>query len=135
MRKLEKVKELVERLNYRLYLLKNHGFQKIKGSSGSSPHIYINKKLGVVVKRPYLTWVDAPVPKMACPTLVIRTNDLKWGRLSTIFIQPLVDTSEDSRWKAFSVLQEQEDQGYDCGGDLRESNCGLYRRKPIVIDW
>ena len=135
MKKLERVKELVVKLDCKLFRLKQHGFKKLTGINSSSKHIYVNEKLRVIVKRPYLSWEDATVPKMACPTVVIKTNDPKWGRMNTIYIQPLVDTSDDSKWKAYSVLTELDREGYDCGQDLRESNCGVYRRRAVVFDW
>jgi hypothetical protein len=134
-KKLERIKELVLKEGCKLSRLKKHGFVRLKANkSSSSGHVYINHKKGVVVKRPYLTHDE--IPAAACPTIRIDSPEPYWGQLNIIYIQPLCRTDNDNRWAAFSILNEREMRGdRSAGADLKEANCGMYKRKPVVFDW
>lgn len=133
MKKLEWARELVLKEKCRLSNLRKHGFVRVVPKKSSTPSIYIHRKKRIVVKRPYLT--DDKMPKAACPTLIIDSPDPRCGILEKIFIQPLVDVSDDAKWAAHSILNEKQESGDLVGADLKESNCGMYKRKPVIFDW
>jgi hypothetical protein len=136
-KKLEKTKELVLKLEGKLEKLTDHGFVKREVTRSNINEIFVHPKKRVVVKRPYLTECGRQdkLPLFAVPTVAIRLPDPEVDlELDMIFIQPLVDVRDDSRHNAMSQLSEHEAAGAYFT-DLRSANCGLYRRQPVVFDW
>lgn len=131
MKKLEKVRELIERLGFNLNKLAEHGFKR-RYTNSASGHIWINRKLGVVVKVPCIVRVIRSHPKFAIPTLEFRPPRRKWWEYCSrrIFIQPIaIRRALD---KAFCRLI---DWGCYSGSDFKRANIGWYRNKPVLIDW
>lgn len=146
MKKLKRVRNLVQKLEGQLSKLINYGFTRVPvyqyGLDCSTLSIYVHKKQKIVVKRPYLTHVNrqmGALPAFACPTEILHIPTTRVGgaercvkgEFDFVFIQPLVDVSPDSRRAAHSILDEKNVNI----ADLKEDNCGFYRRKPVIFDW
>ncbi len=132
MNQLEKTKELVLRLECKLSRLRKYGFSRIKVKESSCGSIYVNKSKGVVVKRPYLTFVGKQkVPSDAVETIVIESEYAPWPDLDRVFIQPLVDVSIDARIDSYIHFRDKKKNHTD----LKSANCGMYKGKPVLIDW
>lgn len=110
---------------------------------GSSKHVFVNKNLGLVIKKPYLSgsaWIakgSIPrTPKRAIPTRVLNVDD------EIFFIQPLADLSGDrslrsnlwhKMWRKFDSRGLRVYEVY--GTDLHPGNIGKYNGKWCVFDW
>ena len=125
MKKLDKVGELVLKLNGDLQGLNKYGFRKVSTNSASG-FIFVHRKKGIVVKRPCI--VTRKIPQFAIPTLIIKKRH-EYYRFHNVFIQPLADTS-NTRLAHTRLI----DLGYD-KRDHKADNCGWYRRKPVLLDW
>lgn len=125
MKKLDKIGELVLKLDGDINKLTKHGFRKVYTNSASG-FIFIHNKKGVVVKRPCI--VTRKISPFAIPTLIIKKRHRKY-RFHRIFIQP-----KASRFRARLAHTRLIDLGYD-KTDHKAANCGWYRGKPVLIDW
>lgn len=138
MKNLLKTKKLLKKLNNKLPLLLNHGF-KLTNKDSSCRGVYKNKKLGVVVKRPYIVGWE-PSKKVKVPTIKIGrepryVDSCCLGCCSQIFIQPIVGRRNlDLAVEKLSEF-ESESTNNSCGGDFYRRNVGWYNGKPVVFDW
>lgn len=99
------------------------GFVYVEKDNSSSGGIYINEKLGLVVKENYITAdLDKHDRKFIVPTVF----------LDHISIQPLCNP-----FKSYSYRSKMVDSFirrlHD--GDVHSGNVMLYKRKPVLVDW
>ncbi len=141
---LKETRKLVERLEGRIEDLVEHGFEKMtppSDSSFSGKQFYVNRKEGVVVKRPF-TCEKTIVPKFAIETIVLnypqQDSDkialsliCHEGNYDAVHIQPLADVDSASQHEAKQQLSK---LGYE-GDDFRKDNCAMYKGQPVAIDW
>lgn len=130
MKKLNAVAKLVRRLKFDLRLLELYGFKR-RYTTSVSGKIWVNTKLGVVVKTPCIVRKVKSIPDFAIPTKVMKIpkSKITWKYLRKVFIQPLASTRNANLAKIRLI-----DLDYR-GADLRQDNVGWYRGKPVLIDW
>lgn len=110
------VKQFISRLSRKGPLMKN--FEKIEGSCYYA--VYVNKKIGLVVKRPSCLLdppevVEAVIPSVWVGGYLVQPVALrKRQKLAMRLILKLIG----SHW---------------C--DLHEGNVGWYKDKPVMFDW
>lgn len=102
-------------------------------------NLMVNKKLGVVVKRPYIEPQRAyNPPEFAIETIVIhwpRYGEDKQSWFSNILFQPLAEigTHDDRRiWRDLLEITYR-DSFEDL--DVHFENVALYNGQPVAIDW
>ncbi len=122
MKKLQKIKKLVSKLNS-IEDLTNFGFVKRKVWDSSCGVIYIHQKKRIVVKMPNICYGK---PRAAITTVRF------WKGDELIFIQPLCCTKKSRLAQKLLGI----DMGLhgDCH-DLHSGNVGWYKGKPVVFDW
>ncbi len=137
-------KLLIRKLEGKIEALEQHGFKKVKPekASYSTGFIMVNEELGVVVKRPY-TLLAGVVPKCAVETVILdwpismeekEKLGCSWPQTETynqIFIQHLVDTSEEARQQAEKVISKIREKGQDS----HQWNIGLFKGQVVAFDW
>jgi len=135
--------ECADEMEFSLGFLKKLGFRKVLKHSSESGYIYVNKKFGIVVKRPYLC-SDAQPPARAIPTKIVEVKDENDSfQDSPVFIQPFADVSLKARKKAHEILENYffgssgspYDERDDAPDDMHVHNVAMYRGKAVVIDW
>jgi len=104
-------------------------FERIE-NLGTSRRVFFSKKLGVVVKRPYLTGrkLTKRQAKYLIPTLTFTNSK---GRCPW-FVQPLCTATEKAGDRAYRFFSARESLSF---GDLHEGNVGYYRGKPVIFDY
>lgn len=128
--RLEKVKKWLESVDYRLSeLVRLYGFKKIS-HNGESGILYVNHRLKIVVKKPFI--VGRKIPDRAIPTIIIYRKVT--GQYKNIFIQPLAKVNDVcERRNAFKFLircQRSNDMF-----DRQAGNVGIYHGTNCWIDW
>jgi hypothetical protein len=114
--------------------LRKLGFKKEDvGGHSQVKHIYVSKKLGVVIKFPYfMRWQIVSihcVPTVFTPNPRYKTNKYKVGKYAVI--QPLVDVT-----KFREAEKELQRLGADShSGDFHKGNVGHYNGTAVLIDW
>ena len=146
MNQIEDIKSLVISIGGILSKLTEHGFEKMRPYSCSCTFIYVNRQLGVVVKRSYLMADNKPSAR-CIPTEVLHIPlDIElqkqgeygdyWespraaGTFEHVLIQPFADTS-----KQHEAMNELEAGGYRFGTDFRSANVAHYNGEAVIIDW
>ncbi len=137
MRKLQRVAALVEKLGKKLHRLTRHGFYR-RDTGSASRYIWVNPKIGVVVKRPLIVRERFTIrlPPRAIPTVIVRDRrrqvDSRGTVRGNIFIQPLINMrSRNGQWRAKDII-ERDTRMYN---DVKNANVGWYRGKAVLIDW
>ncbi len=141
---LEETRKLVARLET-LEEIQEYGFERVKIMEvpSSCKSIFINKSLGLVVKRPYTLGCCGTTDRMppyAIPTVrlyspitegdVLSMGAPEWKKFDEIHIQPLADVSKEAASKALNILLKER---VYC--DLHSGNVGMYNDKAVAIDW
>lgn len=99
------------------------GFKYVDKDNCSSGGIYINEKLGLVVKENYITAdLDEHDRKFIVPTIF----------LDHITIQPLCKPFKSTAYRA-KMVKSFLRRAHD--GDIHSGNVMLYNRKPVLVDW
>jgi hypothetical protein len=92
-----------------------------------------NIDLGVIVKLPYGSHKKAP--PYAVPTEFVPLNKPSaWGENYHIFIQPLIDVSEDAAVKA-ELMIWRDKRFSKFITDLHDGNTGSFRGYAVAHDW
>ena len=117
-------------------IAKELGFKAEWHAGASRRPIYISKKLGLVVKRPYVSEERDLYrkSKYKIPTHIIDVKDevdRESDSPSPIYIQPLADVSK----KAVKIALETFDGVKHGFYDDHDKNIGLYNGKPVIFDW
>lgn len=110
-----------------------------KRHTGLSNVLYISKKHGFVVKRPWEANYDHPAPRIAIFTKKVAfslpNDDDNDEELSgPIHLQPLANMKK--RYDAMEAIENS--RWYDnigCDYDLHENNVAEYRGEAVAIDW
>jgi hypothetical protein len=99
------------------------GFEYVEKPDSSSGGIYINKRLGLVVKENYITTdLDEHDRQFIVPTIF----------LDHISIQPLCNPFKSESYR-IKIVQSFYRRTH-CG-DVHCGNVMLYNRKPVLVDW
>lgn len=127
--------KLIKELDYNLDKLQNHNFKKINVDKiASSCYIYINEKLKIVVKQPYIMGEINNTPTDLVQTLIFKNPNKQNSDFQHIFIQPLVEVDYDSRIKAMYLLENKIEYGNN-KIDMHDNNTGIFLNKPVLIDF
>lgn len=128
-------KSVGDKFNFDKFMRKVAGFKSKRSCGIGHPYIYINKKLGVVIKCPSISDdEDYGSNKFKVKTLTVDFKD-EWQHWEQILIQPLVDVSYKARTKAHRFLTKYESNHREEFGDMHTNNVGMYAGKPVRIDW
>ena len=130
------VRDEIERAQS-LKILDNLGFRRVEQDGNSSClEIFVNEKLGLVVKRNYLI---SERNKFCVPSFVVDVKPTEFEIIcskllfsSPVLIQPFVDTTE-SLW-AYNYIEENFRDSI-IHADLHCGNCGFYLNIPYLFDW
>ena len=124
-------------------VLKPLGFRR-KSVEGLSGTIFINKEIGIVVKRPYLIERgNDDLPERAIPTKIIHVEDNiaeESDSSGPIYIQPLADVSQKAKDRAHRILckifrvQDPEWASEEIS-DMHDGNVAMWNGKAVRIDW
>lgn len=115
-------------------LNKTWGFRRVS-TSGMSNYIYISKKSGIVLKCPYGASMDE-IPQHAIYTRAVPIPHAPYNDNEYIFIQPLADVSEKSRFTAHARIAEAVEAREIVGClDDHEGNVAVFNGKAVAIDW
>ncbi len=133
MKKLLQAKRLFLSLNS-IEDLVNHGYVKTRKYNSSCNFIFINEKIGVVIKNSYISY-NAKKPKCAIPTRTIKLDKFTSYRFSRILIQPLADTKNRAKAIASIMRELKLKSRYGNNFDLHLGNVAWYRGKAVLIDW
>lgn len=126
MKKLLKIKNIIEKKykgDKKLDFLKKFGFEKVITHT-SSGFIYRNKKMGVVVKIPYVLSSKKPPKKYLIETFIYKD----------VFIQPMAKVDKKSSNLAYKRLLKVANEK-ECWDDLCNLNVGLHRGRAVMFDW
>jgi hypothetical protein len=117
--------------------LKKLGFRGKESCGIGYPIVFINKKLGVVVKRPYVAgYYKTPIKGIKTNVVRFEPNDDDDNyEFDKIFIQPLADVSRRARIKAYQILNEWADEYEGYVDDMHSDNVAMYNGKAVRIDW
>jgi hypothetical protein len=121
--------------------IKQWGFSK-KSHNGSSEYLYISKKLGIVIKIPYVASDSDAAPILAIPTAVIQLPNFV-GEGEQIWIQPVADVSQKAIGRFLRIwgdwiASEDSDEDFlyaHFGADIHDGNYAMFNKKPVMIDW
>ncbi len=104
---------------------------KRRTHDGVSGIIYISRKKGFVVKRPYFPRGEK-IPKHAIYTKKISYNpyDAEYY-FGSVCVQPIAKVDQFSRYLAYDAI----DRSCYPVTDLHEGNVGIYNGKAVAIDW
>ena len=133
---MRRVRDEIERAQS-LKILDNLGFRRVeKDYDSSCMEIFVNEKLGLVVKRNYLI---SARNKFCVPSFVVDVKPTEFEIIcsklllsSPVLIQPLVDTRESLC--AFNYI-EGKLRDSKIRADLHCGNCGFYLDIPYLFDW
>ena len=130
-KKLNRVKVMLEKVNNNiLRFVKTYGFERIpRSQQSSSKLVFTHKKLGVVVKVPYLSGDTADIPLHSIPTIVVRRPRVQSWDYAHILIQPLGRLTNTD--EAHAILERRA----EVIADSHEGNVAWYKNCPVWIDW
>ena len=130
-KKLNRIRLLLKKVNNNINrFVEKYKFKRIPSNKISSSNlIFTNKKLGVVVKVPYLTRGIDEFPAHSIPTVAVKRTHSKDSNYSHILIQPLGKLINTK--KAHAMLQRR----VDVISDDHEGNVAWYKNCPVWIDW
>lgn len=146
MNSLEEAAQLVDKVQGKIERLVDFGFRMLpKQNTQSTGLVLTHDKLGVIVKRPYLTDEHAEKPNFAIETIELDFPvDLEYlednacycdqcqvDNFRKIFIQPIAEVDEKSQKKAYKFLANKIKDKYD----IATRNCGIYNGAPVIFDW
>ena len=124
--------------NFDLFaFVKKYKFKNLSrfNSGSTSPFIFINRKLRIVLKIPFTVEVNK-IPSYAIPTLMLpRPNEMKLEKYynndrgySRLVIQSL--GSRRNVFKAYNLLRDKE-----LVKDAHSGNVAWFNKSPVWIDW
>lgn len=120
-----KLKDQLSRTHGGLVLgkMEKLGFEYAYKENCSSGGIYINEKLGLVVKENFITAdLDKHDRKFIVPTVFV----------NHIAIQPLCNPFKSDSYRN-KMVKSFYRRLHD--GDVHSGNVMLYKRKPVLVDW
>lgn len=104
-----------------------------------SDKIMVNKALGIVAKRPYISPCRLnPVPPFAIETIIvpwILEGENKYSWFSNILFQPLADFGEEEYRIEWSKELDEKFHDELAGFDVHFDNVAWYNGAPCAIDW
>lgn len=126
--------KLIHELEFNLEELTKHGFIKVDKNGSVSGHIWINKKLKLVVKQPYLSskGLDERPAELVHTLMFYNPHSNKSDKY--ILIQPLVNVDGTAREEAYIKLKSSSREVWR-SYDIHSGNVGMFLNKPVIIDF
>ena len=107
-------------------------FKYVRPGSGTAA-VFISKQHKTVVKFCGTHSADVRIPEYAVSTVFVTTTKIRDYAVQAR-IQHLVDRSDEAIETAYDFLRE--NHGFEkVGGDFHQGNVGMWKGKPVMIDW
>ena len=104
------------------------GFMPVREAKVGRSNFFINKKKNILVKEGFVT---GPKPKCAVPSIYISRPNTSTGGTWAFIVQPLCDTSETAKERAWRELVNR----YNYRTDFHSGNIGMYKGRAVMFDW